>query len=483
MPVADQGPLSALPLAQYRPYSRLRLPQTTVTHASFPAVDAHAHLGRWLTGERWAVPDVAAFVDLMDSCRIIAVVNLDGRWGDELEENLDRYDRSHPGRFATFCHVDWALLREPGAEAKLAGSLERSVAAGARGLKVWKDLGLRVQDAGGRLVLPDDPRLDALWDAAGRLGVPVAIHTADPVAFFDPVDPRNERLEELLARPDWSFCDPRYPRFDRLMAALEAIVAAHPATTFIAVHAGCYAEDLTWVGAMMEKYPNFHIDIAARIAELGRQPRATQSLILGHPGRVLFGTDEIPPKRAVYEIYFRSWKRRTSAFPTLPTTRRAPAAGRSRPLIFPARSCNRSTRTTPSGSSPAWPPRSRPAVRFGHGPAQQNARDVLAVARGGVQVAGRVQDVERGVGGPAQIARVRGRTQQDLLRPGTPQRDAGHAADGDPGVGDRAVLQRHLDGHPGHGEVAAPAAHLLEGGPRTGRGGREADRGQELVGP
>ena len=135
--------------------------------------------------------------------------------------------------------------------------------------------------------------------------MPVAIHTADPVAFFDPVDPRNERLEELLARPDWSFCDPRYPRFDRLMAALEAIVAAHPATTFIAVHAGCYAEDLTWVGAMMEKYPNFHIDIAARIAELGRQPRATQSLILGHPGRVLFGTDEIPPNRAVYQIYFR----------------------------------------------------------------------------------------------------------------------------------------------------------------------------------
>jgi predicted TIM-barrel fold metal-dependent hydrolase len=305
MPVADQGPLSALPLAQYRPYSRLRLPQTTVTHASVPAVDAHAHLGRWLTGERWAVPDVAAFVGLMDSCRITAVVNLDGRWGDELEENLDRYDRSHPGRFATFCHVDWDLLREPDAEAKLAGSLERSVAAGARGLKVWKDLGLGVRDAGGRLVLPDDPRLDALWDAAGRLGVPIAVHTADPVAFFDPVDQRNERLEELLARPDWSFCDPGYPRFDRLMAALEAIVAAHPATTFIAVHAGCCAEDLTWVGGMMEKYANFHIDIAARIAELGRQPRATQSLILGHPGRVLFGTDEIPPSRAVYQIYFR----------------------------------------------------------------------------------------------------------------------------------------------------------------------------------
>src|SRR5215469_10628680 len=305
MPVADQGPLSALPLAEYCPYSRLRLPQTTVTHASVPAVDAHAHLGRWLTGERWAVPDVAAFVDLMDSCRIIAVINLDGRWGDELEENLDRYDRSHPGRFATFCHVDWDLLREPGADTKLAGSLERSVAAGARGLKVWKDLGLGVRDADGRLVLPDDPRLDALWDTAGRLGVPIAMHTADQVAFFDPVDQHNERLEELLARPDWSFCDPKYPPFDRLIGALEAIVAAHPATMFIGAHAGCYAEDLGWVSRMLETYPNFHIDIAARIAELGRQPRTTRNLMLSHPGRVLFGTDQIPPGRPAYEVYFR----------------------------------------------------------------------------------------------------------------------------------------------------------------------------------
>jgi predicted TIM-barrel fold metal-dependent hydrolase len=305
MPVAGQGPLSGLRLVDYRPYSRLRLPQTIVTHARVPAIDAHAHLGRWLTEGRWAVTDVPEFVGMMDSCHVTAVVNLDGRWGAELEDNLDRYDRSHPGRFATFCHVDWDLLRQPRAETRLAESLERSVAAGACGLKVWKDLGLHVQDADGRLVLPDDPRLGALWDAAGRLGVPVAIHTADPVAFFDPVDERNERVEELLARPDWSFCDSRYPRFERLIAALEAIVAAHPATTFIAVHAGCYAEDLAWVGRMMESYPNFHIDIAARIAELGRQPRAARALIEGYPGRVLFGTDVIPPHRGAYQIYFR----------------------------------------------------------------------------------------------------------------------------------------------------------------------------------
>ena len=318
MPVADQSPLSELPLASYRPYSRLRLPRTAVARASAPAVDAHAHLGRWVTGERWAVPDVPAFLDLMDSSNVTAVVNLDGRWGAELEENLDRYDRRHPGRFATFCHVDWDLLRGPDAETRLADSLERSVSAGARGLKVWKDLGLGVRDADDRMVLPDDPRLDALWDTAGLLGAPVAIHTADPVAFFDPVDHRNERLEELLARPDWSFSDPKYPRFDRLMAALETIVAAHPATTFIGVHVGCCAEDLAWVSRMLDGHANFHIDIAARIAELGRQPRTTRALMLSHPGRVLFGTDEIPPNRSAYQVYFRFMETPDECFPYSP---------------------------------------------------------------------------------------------------------------------------------------------------------------------
>ena len=43
---------------------------------------------------------------MLDEAGVEAIVNLDGLWGAELERNLDRYDRAHPGRFATFCHVD-----------------------------------------------------------------------------------------------------------------------------------------------------------------------------------------------------------------------------------------------------------------------------------------------------------------------------------------------------------------------------------------
>lgn len=298
--------LHDLPLREYRPQPRLVVPEHHVPRAAVRAIDSHAHLGRWLSPDQsWMVKDVPRLLADMDECNIGGIVNLDGRWGKELADNLARYDHAHPGRFATCCHLDWGELSTPGFGERLAASLRASADAGAAGVKVWKDLGLHVRDHRGELVLPDDQRLAAVWAAAGELGLPIFIHTADPVAFFDPVDERNERLEQLLSRPDWSFADPRFPSFQRLIDSLEALVAAQPQTSFVGVHVGCYAENLTWVGRMLNTYPNFCVDTAARIAELGRQPRATAELIARHPDRVLFGTDEIPFDSRVYSIYFR----------------------------------------------------------------------------------------------------------------------------------------------------------------------------------
>lgn len=314
--------LGDLRLRDWRPEPKLVVPTHRVERASFPAVDAHNHLGRWLSAwlsddpAAWTATDVGALLELMDACNLRAIVNLDGRWGDELEANLDRYDRAHPGRFATFCHVDWASAVASGDVGRAAAaSLRASVAAGARGIKVWKDLGLHVRDSAGELILPDDRRLTPLWEAGAELEVPVFIHVADPVAFFEPVDERNERYEQLRAHPEWSFADPSFPRFERLIDSLESLVAANPDTTFVGVHVGAYAENLAWVGTRLDAYANFHVDIAARVAELGRQPRATRELVVSHPDRVLFGIDEFPPARESYAIYFRFLETADEYFP------------------------------------------------------------------------------------------------------------------------------------------------------------------------
>jgi predicted TIM-barrel fold metal-dependent hydrolase len=247
------------------------------------------------------------------------MVNLDGMWGDELEANLDRYDRRHPNRFLTFCQLDWAALAEPGGIDRLEASLRLSAASGAKGVKVWKNLGLHVRDEDGQLVLPDDERVVRLMRVAGELGLPVLIHTADPTAFFQPVDEFNERIDELIAQPDWWFGDTnRFPTFARLLSAHAALVLACPGTRFIGAHAGCAAEDLPLVESLLARADNYSIDIAGRMAELGRQPRAFRALVERFPDRVLFGTDIYPATAEQYRLHFRFLESADEAFSYAP---------------------------------------------------------------------------------------------------------------------------------------------------------------------
>jgi predicted TIM-barrel fold metal-dependent hydrolase len=304
-----------LPLRDYQPKPMLRVPVHEVTRAAVPAIDAHNHLGtvmgaknlpagRELSPDGFRVVDVGALVALMDEVNVRSIVNLDGRWGAELDANLGRYDRAYPGRFATFCRMDWDQCREPGWSERLVASLRQSARQGAAGLKIEKELGLRVREEHGTLLRSDDARLDPVWHEADELNLPVLIHVGDPAAFFEPADASNERLEQLLDNPDWHFHDPSFPRLHELLDALEQTVARHPGTTFIGAHVACYPEDLQWVGRMLDSYPNLVVDIGARVPELGRQPRATRNLVLAHRSRVLFGVDEFPT-RETYSIYFR----------------------------------------------------------------------------------------------------------------------------------------------------------------------------------
>lgn len=306
-------------LKDWRPVAQTVTEVTEVVVPAAPVVDAHNHVGRWLAEDGgWLVDDVDALLRLLDAHHVETLVNLDGRLGVDLEANLERYDRSHPGRFVTFAHLDWDALTADDPTSALVAQVDQAARLGARGFKVWKDLGLTRRDGDGRLVLPDDPRLQPVFERIGAVGLPVLIHTADPVAFFTPLDERNERVDELGAHPDWWFGGPGLPTFDRLMTALETVVASAPATTFVGAHVGCYAENLSWVDRMLTDHPNFHVDTGGRFAELGRTPRAFRRLVERHPTRVLFGTDAYPPDAAAYTTAFRFLETEDESFDYAP---------------------------------------------------------------------------------------------------------------------------------------------------------------------
>ncbi len=291
-----------LALSDFEPRSELVTPQHQVLQPRYPVVDAHNHLPiEALAADPTRVTQI---VQVLDEAGVQTVVNLSGGWGDTLERTLDGLDRAHPQRFVTFCNVDWRGVGEPGWAERATAQLRRDVAAGAKGLKVFKELGLRHRDTAGRLVSPDDPRIAAIWAQAGELGVPVLIHAADPVAFFRPLDRHNERWDELQRHPDWHFYGGDLPGFDELIAALYRTIEAHPQTTFITAHVGCYPENLAFVTRMLERHPNLYTDFSARIAELGRAPYSARRWFLAHADRILYGTDAVP----MVEMYRNSYR-------------------------------------------------------------------------------------------------------------------------------------------------------------------------------
>lgn len=326
-PAAPQGRRPRTPgrldITEFQPRSMLHVPATRVERARFPVIDVHTHLGFAARGQHGVASEEMRFaarpdtlLPLMDRKNLRTMVNVTGGFGKGLAESVARFDRQSPGRFVTFTEPRWDRLREPGFGKAQADDLARTREAGARGLKILKTLGLvlREQGATGPLVKVDDRRLDPMWDACGSLGMPVLIHVADPEAFFLPIDRFNERFEELNNHPDWSFYGGDFPPFRDLVDAFDRVVARHARTQFIAVHFGLNAENLASVSERVTRYPNLHVDTAARIGELGRQPRAARAFFEKHQDRILFGTDAVPggddtPQQvfgaALYEIYFR----------------------------------------------------------------------------------------------------------------------------------------------------------------------------------
>ncbi|HKG15613.1 MAG TPA: amidohydrolase family protein [Pyrinomonadaceae bacterium] len=306
-------------LEDYEPRSMLHVPAHHVARARFPAIDFHTHIswsGRFGEAEHphfnARLSDV---LPVLERKNVRAVVSLTGGYGKVLEETVRRLSAGGPERFMVFTEPWYTRVAEANYPKFQAEQIARAREVGARGLKVTKTLGLYLRERvrEGALLKVDDRRFDPMWEEAGGRKMPVAIHTSDPEAFFLPADRFNERYEELSAHPDWSFHGRDYPTNRELHKARNRVVARHPRTQFVVLHVGD-AEDLAWVSEWLDRHPNMHVEIGARIGELGRQPRAARRFFERYQDRILFGTDAVPegfetPQQVfgdgLYEIYFR----------------------------------------------------------------------------------------------------------------------------------------------------------------------------------
>ena len=300
--IAQTTDIRELKLRDWMPESTLSVKRTEIIKPVSPVIDVHNHLGAGR--ETLTEKTVQAYLRAMDDAGVQTVVNLDGGWGKQLLETLNALDRRHPKRFLTFALLDFSNIDDPDWTKREVSRLREGFEAGAKGLKFFKELGLGHRLANKQLLPIDSPKLDPIWKLCAEYKRPVMIHTADPAAFFRPLDHRNERWHELNEHPDWLFYGKDFPSREELLAQRNRVIEKHPKTTFIGAHFGNNPEDLKTVGKWLDQYPNFYIDIDARINELGRQPYTARRFFLKYQDRIMFGTD-IEPNVSIYRTYYR----------------------------------------------------------------------------------------------------------------------------------------------------------------------------------
>ncbi len=294
---SDKPKPDKLGFDEYKPKSTLVVPQNPKTRAKFPFVDVHGHPRNMASDAK-----LDQLLKEMDALNMRTMVNLDGRWGDALKATVARLRAKAPDRFVVFANVDFKGIDDPQWGARTAAQLEQDVKNGASGLKIYKNLGMDLMDRKGRVKV-DDPRIDPVWEMAGKMKVPVLIHTAEPAIFFEPYDKFNERYLELTEFPGRRRPADKYPTWETIMGEQHRMFRKHPKTNFINAHLGWLGNNLGELGRLMDEMPNMYTEMGAVLAELGRQPRFARKWFIRYQDRVMFGKDIYSPVE--YHTYFR----------------------------------------------------------------------------------------------------------------------------------------------------------------------------------
>ena len=273
-------------LTQFNPEPFLKVERKKIERAAYPAIDIHFHLES-------LPPDITPerLVAAMDATGIAKLTNLGGLPG-MFEKFATTFRDKYPDRFILFVKPELAAIAHEGGIAEQVEFMRKAARMGAQGMKFNKSLGLGHRDATGKLIRVDDPRLDPIWEEAARLGFPTVLHIADNIAFFQKPDIHNERYTELVQNPQWSYYGlPGYPTYEELMKERETLLQRHPNTIIIGAHMGCNEDDLAYVGYMLDKYPNYYVDMSSVVQGLGRQPIHSRAFFIKYQDRILFGSD------------------------------------------------------------------------------------------------------------------------------------------------------------------------------------------------
>jgi predicted TIM-barrel fold metal-dependent hydrolase len=233
-------------------------------------------------------------------------------------EDAQALVRSNGGHVALCTTFDPYKLGSASFAADAINQLDRDFAQGAVAVKIWKNIGMEIKDNNGQYIMADDPRFAPIYKDIASHGKTLMTHQAEPDVAWGPPDAADPSWSYYQENPQWYVANrPGFPSKKTILDARDHVLADNPTLRMVGVHLGSMERDLGNIASHLDKYPNFAIDMAARMDYLMLMPpEKVKAFLVKYQDRVLYGTDlDLLPNAKIPEdlkewqsTYARDWK-------------------------------------------------------------------------------------------------------------------------------------------------------------------------------
>ena len=282
--------------------------------APFDRIDTHIHLNR-------SAPEI---VSGFRQTRWRALTICDSRaTGDEppdLPEQVQgaiKLHRESGGLIAWATSFDARPFERPDFAETTIAALNKCFKQEAIAVKIWKNVGMGIRSKSGAYLMPDNPALFPIYEAIQKQGKTLVAHLAEPDGAWLPLNSQNPELAYYSAHREWyQYGRPGAPAKQAILRARDRVLARYPKLRVVGAHLGSNESDLGALGKRLDTYPNFAVDMAARIRYLAAGNRSTvQEFLNRYQDRITYGTDfvwrgqsEQQAWKIVETAHDRDWK-------------------------------------------------------------------------------------------------------------------------------------------------------------------------------
>ena len=169
---------------------------------------------------------------------------------------------------------------------------------GAVAVKIWKNVGMEIKDAKGNYIMPDNPIFEPIFKNIQAHNKTLIAHLADPNTIWEAPNPKAADYGYYIHHPElYMYTKPGAPSKASILVARDHVLEANPNLRVVGAHLGSMEADFNQLAQHLDKYPNFAVDLAARMPYVEKQPRAELiAFITKYQDRLIYATDnEFPP--------------------------------------------------------------------------------------------------------------------------------------------------------------------------------------------